>query len=258
MKKTIVAGNWKMHGSYEMLTDYTDELSKSLEEKGSLPQIILAVPSVYLAFSQKLPISNSITIAAQDCHWLGDAAYTGEVSVAMLKDIDIMSTILGHSERRQFFGETDEDVRRKIIACYRENIQTILCIGETEEEREGRKTNEVLARQIEEALGEIPYSSGLIIAYEPIWAIGTGKTATIEQIQDVHTFIRGQLKGLYGESLAQSIPLLYGGSVKPSNVQEIIKQPNVNGVLVGGASLEVETFLPIIDAACSIIGTGKR
>jgi len=193
----------------------------------------------------------AILVSGQNLHWEDHGAFTGEVSAPMLKEAGCTYVIVGHSERRQYFGETDETVNRKIAAARRHGLTPIFCLGETLEEREGWTTFDVVKRQLLGGLKDLIFSdpAGLVVAYEPVWAIGTGRTATPEQAQEVHAFLRRELSALYGEDFAKQTRILYGGSVKPSNTSELMGCPDIDGALVGGASLKAEDFLGIIRAA---------
>jgi triosephosphate isomerase len=194
-----------------------------------------------------------IKLSAQDCFWEKEGAYTGQVSPLMLKDAGCSHVIIGHSERRQYFGETDETVNRKVRASLDAGLIPIMCIGETLQEREEDRTFPVIERQLRDGMKDLPVnaSDGFIIAYEPVWAIGTGKTATPEQAEEVHAFIRGMLEKAYSRTVAEGIRILYGGSVKSENIDALMAKPDIDGALVGGASLKADAFLRI----CQFIRT---
>jgi triosephosphate isomerase (TIM) len=232
----LIAGNWKMYKT----TTETAELCRALrEELADLEGVDVAVcpPFTGLAPAVQSLADTEIAVAAQNVHWEPEGAYTGEISAPMLVDLGVYGAIVGHSERRQYFGETDETVGRRAVAALEAGLWVIACIGELEEERERGETEDVLRRQL------VPLEShdDLVIAYEPVWAIGTGKTATPELAQEAHAFIKAIL----------DVPVLYGGSVKPENAAELLAQPDVDGALVGGASLEVDSFVAICRAAAS-------
>lgn len=195
-----------------------------------------------------------ISMGAQDCHWEKEGAYTGEVACPMLKDAGATFVIIGHSERRQFFGETNESVNKKTKAALASGLTPIVCVGETLAEREADKTFAVIEKQVTEGFAGITAQqmAGIIIAYEPVWAIGTGKTATSAQAQEVHAFIRALLSKLYSDETAQGVRIQYGGSVKPENAADLMKQPDIDGALVGGASLKVDSFAAIIRNSCGV------
>ncbi len=207
-------------------------------------EIVLAPPFTSLAVAAKFLKGSNVKLAGQNVFWEEKGAYTGEISPLMLKDVECSYVIIGHSERRQYFGETDETVNRKIAAAMAAGLDVIFCIGETLEEREAGRTFEILKRQISGGLRKIK-PDGLVIAYEPVWAIGTGKTATPGQAQEAHEFIRKELNSLYGDA-SEEIRILYGGSVKPENIASLMSQKDVDGGLVGGASLKPDSFSRIV------------
>jgi triosephosphate isomerase (TIM) len=228
----LIAGNWKMFkGPAE-----TAEFCLGLREQELDGVEVVVCPSfVSLAVAVQLLAGTEIAVAAQNVHWDDEGAYTGEISARMLRELGVYGAIVGHSERRQFFGETDETVAKRVHAALEAGLFVIACVGETEEERESNRTEEVLRRQ----LSVLDADDNLVLAYEPVWAIGTGKTATPEIAQEAHAFIKSLL----------DVPVLYGGSVKPDNAAELLAQPDVDGALVGGASLELESFTAICRAA---------
>ena len=232
----LIAGNWKM---YKTATD-TGEFCRGLREAlAGLEGVDVAVcpPFTGLAAAVQALADTEIAVAAQNVHWEREGAYTGEISAQMLVDLGVYGTIVGHSERRQHFGETDETVGRRAVAALDAGLWVIACIGELEEERDRGETEDVLRRQ----LVALESHDDLVIAYEPVWAIGTGKTATPEMAQEAHAFVKALL----------DVPVLYGGSVRPENAAELLAQPDVDGALVGGASLEVDPFVAICQAAAS-------
>lgn len=250
MRKKIVAGNWKMNKTFTEatalvvdLTDYQAEFPKDV-------QVIIAPPALYLA-SFQLMDNIGFELSAQNCCDQDSGAYTGEISPAMLKAMDINYSIIGHSERRTYYGETNEVVKRKVDACLRNNVIPIFCCGESLAEREGNTHFVTVLHQIEGALWHLTADqmSKVIIAYEPVWAIGTGVTATTAQAQEMHAFIRQSLSSHFGDDVAQSISILYGGSVNALNSKELFEQPDVDGGLVGGASLKAKDFAAIIASA---------
>ena len=252
MRTKIVAGNWKMNKNFEEAKALTEEVLKlvSAEVKGNA-KIVLCVPFPYLVKTRKQLKESSIMVGAQNCSEHDAGAYTGEVSAQMLKSMKIPYVILGHSERRQYFGEDGKLLAKKIDKALAQNIIPIFCCGEPLDIRE-KGTHEALVRQqVEEALFHLSADTvqKVVIAYEPVWAIGTGKTATSQQAQDMHAVIRKQLASKYGEAVAQSIHILYGGSVKPDNAKEIFSCPDVDGGLVGGASLKARDFVDIVKGA---------
>ncbi len=236
-RKVIIAGNWKMHKTAQEGCTFVKDLAPLVEE-----QEVYIAPS-FMAIKPLVDLKTPIVIGAQNMHDAVEGAYTGEVSAQMLKDVGAQFVILGHSERRHVFGESDELINRKIKRALEEGIQPIFCIGETLEEREQGRTHEVLKRQIDTGLAGVNLDT-LILAYEPVWAIGTGKTATPEIAEEAHEFCRQYV----GDR-----PILYGGSVKPDNAEALLAQPNIDGFLVGGASLSVETFSKIIEVNKKVI-----
>jgi triosephosphate isomerase len=212
--------------------------------------LLFAVPFTLLEKAAKLAYPHGIRIAAQNTHFETSGAYTGEVSLAMLKDVGITATLVGHSERRQYFGETDETVNKKVRAALAQGFLTIACVGETLEERDGNQTAAVVSRQVAavlEAVGPATLKD-LVIAYEPVWAIGTGRTATSAQAEEVHAAIRVQVGQRFGAPAATALRLLYGGSANPSNIKELMAQPDVDGGLVGGASLKPSDFAAMVNS----------
>jgi triosephosphate isomerase len=230
----LIAGNWKMHKGPGEAAAFCTALRERLAGSEGV-DVAVCPPFVSLAPAVQALAGTEIAVAAQNVHWEEQGAFTGEVSAPMLRELGVYGAIVGHSERRQLFGETDEAVARRAAAALEAGLWVIACVGETEEERERGDTEAVLRRQ----LSVIEAHDQLVIAYEPVWAIGTGKTATPEQAQEAHAFIRGLL----------DVPSLYGGSVKPENAAELLAQPDVDGALVGGASLDLESFAAIVEAA---------
>ena len=243
----FMAGNWKMNKTVGEALDLVRELKASLSGVQGV-EVAVAPPYTALYAVHKELVGSSIHLAAQNLYWEEKGAFTGEVSPLMLKEVGCHYVIIGHSERRQFFGETDETVNRRIKAALAQSLKVIFCIGETLKEREEGKTFSVIERQVDgglRGLGEREMKN-MVIAYEPVWAIGTGKTATPEQAEEVHRFIRGRLEKLYSRGVSEDIRIQYGGSVTPENVQGLMTQPNIDGALVGGASLRAESFSKIV------------
>lgn len=247
MRKPFIAGNWKMNLTRGEASDLVEGLLTALANVRDV-DVAVCPPFTALDSVSRLVANTNIALGAQDCYWEDKGAYTGEVSPPMLKDIGCRYCIVGHSERRQYFGETNETVRKKILALYKHDILPIVCIGETLKERESGRTAEVVLGQLRECLQNLPPDrlATTTIAYEPVWAIGTGKTATPEQAQEVHGMIRAELGEMYGEELAQRVRIQYGGSVKPDNIKALMAEPDVDGALVGGASLKVDSFSAIV------------
>ena len=226
----LIAGNWKMYKGQAETAEFCIELKRSLADVEAV-DVAVCPPFPSLAVAVQILAGTDIAVAAQNVHWEEEGAFTGEVSAPMLRELGVYGAIVGHSERRQLFGETDEGVGRRTRAALDAGLSVIACVGETEEERERRETEDVLRRQ----LSVLEAEDNLVIAYEPVWAIGTGKTATPEIAEEAHEFIKGLL----------DVPVLYGGSVKPENAEELLSLPAVDGALVGGDSLDVESFASI-------------
>jgi triosephosphate isomerase len=244
--RNIIAANWKMNmffADIDLFFSKLDSYYNSIDF--SYKDVYIAPSFLYFSYVKEKVLNNryNIQVGLQNCHYEDKGAFTGEVSPEMAKDVNADFIIMGHSERRHVFNESNEFINKKIIACLNKGIQTILCVGETLEQRNENKTFSVLENQLIECLKNINELGNLIIAYEPVWAIGTGKTATGEQIEEVHNWLRKFLE----KNIANNIPLLYGGSVKPENIKNIMTIENVNGVLVGGASLNIEQFIKIIN-----------
>ena len=250
LRKKIIAANWKMNLTASDAGDLALSILREIPE-GREVDVVLCPPFTALKDVSSAIENSLIKLGAQDMHWEAVGAYTGEISAAMLRDFYCRYVIVGHSERREYFGETDEMVNRKIATALAATLLPIMCVGETLEQRESGDTHDVVRRQLEGGLEGIALgvSGELVVAYEPVWAIGTGLTASPEQAQDVHAFIRGVLGDLYGESTAARIRIQYGGSMNPDNAKELMVQPDIDGGLIGGASLEARSFLEIIRAA---------
>lgn len=248
MRKQIVAGNWKMNNDY---VDSEILVSKLLgQHKHSNTEVIIAPPFTNLLASINALKGSSIKVAAQNMHFAESGAYTGEVSAAMLKSIGVETVILGHSERRAYFNESDDLLAKKVDTALAHEMRVIFCFGEELKDRKSGNENYVVESQIKKALFHLPESawSQIVLAYEPVWAIGTGETATPDQAQDMHAFIRKTLANAYAQSLADSVSILYGGSVKSSNAEEIFSKTDVDGGLIGGAALDAEHFTAIVNA----------
>ena len=246
-RSVILAANWKMHKTTEEAERFLGEFLPRVSESG--PEVVICPPFTSLRAAVELCFESPVRVAAQNMHEADEGAFTGEISPPMLLDLGVDGVILGHSERRQYFAETDEALARKVPAALGAGLEPILCVGENEVQRDGDETEEVLSRQIQADLADVPDArlSEVVIAYEPIWAIGTGRTATPEQAQEVCAFIRDVLRARGGA--ADKVRILYGGSVKPGNAAELLSLPDVDGALVGGASLDAEDFAAIVDAA---------
>lgn len=247
-RKPVIAGNWKMNTTHLEGV----ELARSLKEKLNAltdVEVIIAPPFTHLYTINEEINGTPIQLAAQNMHEKDSGAYTGEISPRMLKSSGCQSVIIGHSERRQYFGETDGSVNEKLLTALANGLTPIVCVGETLEEREADKTLEVIGRQLSGALKGLTAEGwkSIILAYEPVWAIGTGKTASNEQAQQVHEFIRSELKNSLGKAIADKTRILYGGSVKPDSICGLMDQPDIDGALVGGASLKAEDFIKIVN-----------
>jgi len=249
-RRNIVAGNWKMNLTVAESKELASAVLAEIGEGFSGCEVGVAPTFVALSETGKVIGSGPVFLAAQNCHFENDGAYTGEISARMLLAAGCTYVIIGHSERRQFFGETDAIVNRKVKKALQEGLNVILCVGETLEEREGGITGDVVTRQVKGGLDGIAGIGELVIAYEPVWAIGTGKTATSEQAQEVHALIRRTVAELYGAEAADGLRIQYGGSVKPSNAAELFAMPDIDGGLIGGASLNAADFAAIVRAAC--------
>lgn len=251
MRQQIAAANWKMNLTLSQGQILLDEIIAKPHSLGADQLAIFAVPAPYLAMAEaKLAGKKNAFVAAQNCYSKKNGAYTGEVSVEMLQSLNIQYVILGHSERREYFQESNQLLADKVNICLEHNIHPIFCCGEPLNIREAGTQNEYVAKQLEESLFHLSAEQlqQVVIAYEPIWAIGTGKTATSAQAQEMHARIRSRIAERYGASVADSISILYGGSVKAANAAEIFGQPDVDGGLVGGASLVADEFVAIINA----------
>jgi triosephosphate isomerase len=252
MRKKIVAGNWKMNKTVEESARLASDLVAALKPEDSAKADIVICPT-YLALDRVAGIvkGTAVKLGAQDVHFDNQGAFTGKVSTDMLKAVGVSYVILGHSEQRTLFGETDENVRRKTAKVLAEGLTPIICVGETLAEREAGKTEAVVKVQVEAAYKGLSAQDAVktVIAYEPVWAIGTGRNATDDQAQAVHKFIRGLLAAQFGDAAAQAIRIQYGGSMKPENAAGLLKQADIDGGLIGGASLKVDSFFGIIRAA---------
>lgn len=247
MRRKVIAGNWKMNMLPDETIKYIDELAKLV--KGTENEVILCVPYTDLFYALLTAQNTNIKIGAQNMHWEESGAYTGEVSGKMLKSIGVEYVIIGHSERRAYFGETDETVNKKIKAAFANELKPIVCVGESLQEKEDGKTEEIITSQTRLALNGLNHEQvkNTIIAYEPIWAIGTGKTATSEDANNSIKAIRGQIEKIYGKDVADEVIIQYGGSVKSANAQELFMTSDIDGALVGGASLKTEEFEKIVN-----------
>lgn len=250
MRRPLVAGNWKMNLVTEDAMRFIHGLPE-LREAHPGVDLLLFPPLTLLMVLARALSGTRVAVGAQNCHWMESGAFTGEVSAPMLRDAGATCALVGHSERRSLFGETDDHVRLKLHAVLEAGLEAVLCVGETQDERDEGRTEEVLARQLEIPLsGLVPgEATRLTVAYEPTWAIGTGRTASPEQAQHAHSFVRRALAGLLGEGEAAPVRVLYGGSIRPDNAAAIFAQPDVDGCLAGGASLRFDSFAALVEAA---------
>ncbi|MEA5128610.1 MAG: triose-phosphate isomerase [Proteiniphilum sp.] len=250
MRKNIVAGNWKMNKNLQEGIELATALNEALKNKTVNCDVVIGTPFIHLASVVNSIDTNKIGVAAQNCADKESGAYTGEVSAAMIASTGAGYVILGHSERRAYYHETPEILKEKVKLALANELTPIFCIGEVLEEREAGNHFEVVKSQVEESLFELSPEdfSRIVLAYEPVWAIGTGKTATAAQAQEIHAFIRKTLEGKYGQEIADNTSILYGGSANADNAKELFSNPDVDGGLIGGASLGVDKFMPIIEA----------
>jgi len=247
MRKPFLAGNWKMYKDLKGAVELVNGLKRKLADVEDV-EIGLFPPALFLADVVDASLGTGFAVGAQNMHWEEKGAFTGEISAPMILSVGATHVIIGHSERRQYFGETDETVNKKMRAALKFGVRPIMCVGETLAEREAGQTLAVVSRQIKGGLKGISADEmdKVVVAYEPVWAIGTGKTATPAQAQEVHAAIRRLLTDLYGDDTAQGVRIQYGGSVKPDNVRSLMAQADIDGALVGGASLEIESFAAIV------------
>ncbi|MFA5116476.1 MAG: triose-phosphate isomerase [Candidatus Omnitrophota bacterium] len=255
MRKTIIAGNWKMYKTVSQGIELANGLKRDLFDLDSeVVDVVICPPYTALSEVAEVVYESDIKLGAQDMYWADEGAFTGEVSGMMLKDIGAAYVIIGHSERRQYFSETNESVNKKVKAALKNGLLPIICVGETLNEREQGKTFDVVKDHLENGLKEINAEDMLkiTVAYEPVWAIGTGKTATPQQAQEVQKYIRDLLTKLYNKETAGKIRIQYGGSVKPDNIEILMKQPDIDGALVGGASLDANSFAQIVKKASGV------
>ncbi|MDP6957225.1 MAG: triose-phosphate isomerase [Planctomycetota bacterium] len=250
MRLPLFAGNWKMHGNVQESRDLANGIQRQLEDLDGR-EVVLCPPHPYLHTVQSALADSKILMGAQNCAWEAKGAYTGEVSPLMVKEAGCQYVILGHSERRHVMGESNDQINKKVRACFEHGLTPILCVGELLEERSMGDALPVVERQLVKGLENVEAgdASGMVLAYEPVWAIGTGKTATPYQAAEMHLFIRKFLRQKYGEAVANNIRILYGGSVKPDNIETLMLQENIDGALVGGASLQVHSFVQIAKVA---------
>ncbi|MDR1280316.1 MAG: triose-phosphate isomerase [Opitutaceae bacterium] len=253
IRKKLIAGNWKMNKTSTEATPLVQEIVAAVGKQTDI-DVVVSPPFTALESAGKALEGSVIKLGAQNMHPEKSGAYTGEISAEMLRNLYVTHVILGHSERRTCFAETDAFINKKVTAALRSELKPILCVGETLAEREGNQTLKVVQTQVEAGLEGVSKEQALatVIAYEPVWAIGTGKVATTEQAQEVHAFIRSLLAKLFGDAVAQKIRILYGGSMKPANAPELLAQKDIDGGLIGGASLEARSFVELVNTAAAI------
>lgn len=247
-RKILIAGNWKMNKTATEAVELAKPIIEAIGNQNDI-DVLMCPPFTSISAVSELIGNSTVRVGAQNMSDKVSGAYTGEISAAMLRDLQVSYVILGHSERRSYYGETDAFINRKVLACLENNLKPVLCVGETLEEREAGKVEEVIKTQLVGGLANVPTdkAESVVIAYEPVWAIGTGKTATPEQAQEVHAFIRKELVGLLGQ-VGNAIRILYGGSMKPANADELLAKPDIDGGLIGGAALVAKDFLALIES----------
>jgi len=247
MRKPIIAGNWKMNKTPSEAVNFVNELKPLVENAKA--EVVVCVPFVCIPAVSKALEGSNIKLGAQNMHWAENGAYTGEVAPGMLKELGVEYVIIGHSERRQYFAETDETVNKKVLSAFSHGLTPIVCVGETLEQREQGITKELVEGQVKAALSGLEKEKveKIVIAYEPIWAIGTGRTASSEDANEVIGYIRATIADIYGNDVAQKVRIQYGGSIKPDNATELMNMPEIDGGLVGGASLKAEDFERIVN-----------
>lgn len=250
-RKKLLAGNWKMFNTRKEIPGFVEELVK---ESGGLTglleraDLLVAVPFTLLETMHRFAQMHGFLVASQNVHFEPQGAYTGEISVSQLRDVGVMYSLVGHSERRQYFNESDVTVGKKVKACLAGGVTPIVCVGETREEREAGRTDPVVSKQLQAIVESAPEGTGIVIAYEPVWAIGTGLSATADQAEEVHVTIRGFWKEQFGAAAAEKITILYGGSANAQNAASLFAKPNIDGALVGGASLKPKDFAVMLKA----------
>ena len=248
MRRPVIAGNWKMYKTVKEAVQFVEQLLPLVRNSGHC-DIVVAPPFTALSETIRVTRGSNIAVSAQDLHWEKEGAFTGEISASMLVEVGCAYSIIGHSERRQLFGETNQTVNRRIRAALDARLIPIVCVGETLVEREANLTHQVIQTQCSEGLAGLTVDDffRIIVAYEPVWAIGTGRTATPEIAAEVHSHIRQLARKMFGEDSAQGLRILYGGSVKPDNVKGLMAQDEIDGALVGGASLKAESFALLVN-----------
>jgi triosephosphate isomerase (TIM) len=253
MRKIFIAGNWKMNKTFSEADDFIAEAAEFLKGVNlGNTEVIICPPAVFIELATDVASESDFYVGAQNVSEYDDGAFTGEVSANMLRSCELDFCIVGHSERRKYFQDYDDVVNKKIRQLHKNDVVPIFCVGETLEEREKGITQAIVLNQLEKGLKDVEYNGNLLIAYEPVWAIGTGKTATPEQAQEIHGIIRHWLSEKYDEEVSEDISILYGGSVKPENIQELLFQKDIDGGLIGGAALDIEKFKSMIELAAKL------
>lgn len=249
MRKPIIAGNWKMHKTLSEAKSFAEEVKSLVPAPDKMDSVICA-PALFLQSLVEVVKGKDVKIGAQNMHFEESGAFTGEISPKALSDLGVQYVIIGHSERREMFNETDDSVNKKVLSAFKYNLTPIVCCGETLEQRENGETMDFVGSQIEKALSALTDEQvkQTVIAYEPIWAIGTGKSSTAEDANEVCAHIRKVVAGKFSQDVADAVRIQYGGSVKPGNIKEYMAQPDIDGALVGGASLEAQSFLQLLEA----------
>ena len=245
LRKAVIAGNWKMNKTPAEAKELISAIAPLVKDAGC--EVVACTPFVDLASAQEAAAGTNIQIGAENCHWEKSGAYTGEISAEMLSSMGVNIVIIGHSERRQYFAETDETVNKKVLSALAHGLKPIMCVGETLEERESGVTDELVAGQVKKGLAGVESIENVVIAYEPVWAIGTGKTATAEEANRVCGIIRETVKEMLGAEAAETVRIQYGGSMNPKNVAELMAQPNIDGGLIGGAALKAQDFSELVN-----------
>ncbi|MDY6915090.1 MAG: triose-phosphate isomerase [Candidatus Cloacimonadota bacterium] len=250
MRDIVIAANWKMNKTFQEAEDFLVDIFEYLHQKDlEKTQLIICPSYPYLEMATDLAVESSLSVGAQNVNEHEKGAYTGEISAAMLHSLDVDYCIIGHSERRKYYAEKDKVINQKLKILQQYNIVPIVCIGESLKQREEGKEKKIITHQLQGVLKDIDINNNLILAYEPIWAIGTGKTASPEQAQEIHILIRKWVKDNFNENIAESLPILYGGSVKPENIKELLQQKDIDGGLIGSAALDSGKLKKMIDIA---------
>lgn len=246
-RRPIIAGNWKMYKTRAEAADLAKKVAERVGKQTDV-EVVLCPPYTSLDAVAQAIQGTTVSLGAQNCHWEGQGAFTGEEAIPMLAEAGVKYIIIGHSERRQYFAETDASINRKAAAIFKHGLTPIICVGENLAEREAGQTDRVVTTQVQGCLKDLPADklAASVIAYEPVWAIGTGKTATKEQAQEVQALIRRLVASMFSQQVADQVRIQYGGSVKPQNISELMAQPDIDGALVGGASLEADSFVAIV------------